>query len=483
MKARIPFLVLSVLTILTLSTFPAPAAAETVAGLPLHVQQLDPGVIRVWIGDHISSTATVAVATEKGLVIIDTTGNPLVDRELRRIIARELDRDDFAVLIDTHEHLDHTGGNAVYADCSIVGHELVAAGMERSLADRPRIIEWMTTRVAELEQQVAALAADAPESPKLREDLISNRLELEVLQANEPLVMPTRTFADRLVLDMGDVTFELSYIGGMHSASDVAVLIPEHGLLLTGDTMADVWLTETPGCLASFSARQGVRHDFPLLLKNWNALLARRDEIRLLVPGHWNGELTFAGFEARVKYVEALWDGARKAAQAGGTVETVMADYALQARFPALVDSPGCDGRGNSATIQEIWTEATGQRSAAQALYELIEAGAEDAAIAAVVDGRAAEDPPYFYIESQINGWGYRFLQQGMAAQAVRLFRANRELFPDSWNAYDSLAEALLATGDEPGAVAMYEKSVALNPENTNGQEALARIRGATSVN
>ncbi len=481
MKVRIALLVLSALIVAVL--VPALAAAETVAGLPLHVQQLDPGVIRIWIGDHISSTATVAVATEKGLVIIDTTGNPLVDRELRRIIARELGRDDFAVLINTHEHLDHTGGNAVYADCTIVGHELVAAGMERSLADRPRIIEWMTTRVAELEQQVAALAADAPESPKLREDLISNRLELEVLRANEPLVMPTRTFADRLVLDMDDVTFELSYIGGMHSASDVAVLIPEHGLLLTGDTMADVWLTETPGCLASFGARQGIRHDFPLLLKNWNALLARRDEIRLLVPGHWNGELTFAGFEARVKYVEALWDGARKAAQAGGTVETMLADYALQIRFPALVDSPGCDGRGNSATIQEIWTEVTGQRSAAQALYELIEAGAEDAAIAAVVDGRAAEDPPYFYIESQINGWGYRFLQQGLAAQAVRLFRANRELFPDSWNAYDSLAEALLATGDEPGAVAMYEKSVALNPENANGTAALERIRSGATVN
>ncbi|MBU2500411.1 hypothetical protein KJ682_03675, partial [bacterium] len=66
MKARIPLQVLLVMTVLSI---PALAAAETVAGLPLHVQQLDPGVIRVWIGDHISSTATVAVATNKGLVI------------------------------------------------------------------------------------------------------------------------------------------------------------------------------------------------------------------------------------------------------------------------------------------------------------------------------------------------------------------------------------------------------------------------------
>ena len=36
-------------------------AEETVAGLPLHVQKLESGAIRVWIGDHISSTATTVI--------------------------------------------------------------------------------------------------------------------------------------------------------------------------------------------------------------------------------------------------------------------------------------------------------------------------------------------------------------------------------------------------------------------------------------
>ena len=121
MKSR--FFLLILLSLILAATS---ATAETVAGLPLHVQKFDSGAIRVWIGDHISSTAVVAFATEEGLVIIDTTGNPEVDRELRRVIARELGRDDFKFLINTHEHRDHTGGNAVYADCTIVGHELVA---------------------------------------------------------------------------------------------------------------------------------------------------------------------------------------------------------------------------------------------------------------------------------------------------------------------------------------------------------------------
>ena len=75
-------------------------AGETVAGLPLHVKTLAPGVIRVWLGDYVSSTGTVAVATDGGLVVIDTTGDPAVDAELRHVIARELGRDDFKVLIN-----------------------------------------------------------------------------------------------------------------------------------------------------------------------------------------------------------------------------------------------------------------------------------------------------------------------------------------------------------------------------------------------
>ena len=76
------------------------SSAEEVAGLPLHVQRLDPKTVRVWIGDHVSTTNVVAFATAKGVVVVDTTGVPKIDRELRRVIARELGRSDFAAQIN-----------------------------------------------------------------------------------------------------------------------------------------------------------------------------------------------------------------------------------------------------------------------------------------------------------------------------------------------------------------------------------------------
>lgn len=454
--------------------------AEEIAGLPLHVQRIDPGTVRLWLGDDISSTAIVAFATEKGIVVVDTFGVPEIDAQLRDVIARELGRSDFRVLINTHDHRDHTGGNSVYADCAIVGHELIAPALESFAADRDRLLGLYPGWISDLEVALEELGPDAPGAARLREDLILRRLNYENLKAGLAPVPPTTTFSDRMALDMGDTTFELSWIGGMHTASDTAVLVPERGLLLTGDTMADVWLTDTPGCLASFSVRTGIHHDFPLMLANWDRLLARKDQIGSLLPAHWNGELSIEGAEARVEYVRALWDGVTAAAADGRNLETVQAEYRLETRFPDLVGSPGFDVARHYGSISEMWTVASNQASAARAVYDLIADGADEAAVLAVLAERQSEQPAYFFVEGEFNAYGYAFLQRDQVERAIQVFRINVELYPDSWNVYDSLGEALLAAGHTEEGVAMYERSLALNPDNTNGKDVLARIRDAT---
>ncbi len=453
----------------------AGAVAETIEGLPVHVSRFESGAIRVWLGDYVSSTATVAIPTSKGILVIDTTGEPRIDRELRRIIARELGRDDFVMLVNTHEHADHTGGNEVYKDCDIVGHELVAAGMTGRSADIPRRIGWSERRGAELEAQIAGLAAGAAELPRLREELALQKVQLEGLRRGAPAVVPpTKTFADRLDLKLGDTKVELYYIGGMHSPSDIAVLVPKHGLLLTGDTMADVWLTEVPGCLGSFAAHAGVRHDFPRLLKNWNLLLGRKADAGTLVTGHWNGQLSWPGFEARVKYIEQLWEGVQRMAAAGAKLDAVKSEYALKTRFPELANARGCDPRLNDATIREMWSVVTGQKYASDALSALIDNESEFKAAMAQI---SANSPTYYYDEPSLNGLAYWLLEIDRAALATDVFRLNVALFPQSWNAYDSLAEGLLKAGDREGAIANYERSLQINPQNANGTRMLEQIR------
>jgi len=475
MKTKLSIVIVTVLLLAVSSV-----GAEVIEGLPLHIEEIGDGAVRVWIGDYVSSTSIVAFATEKGIVVVDTFGVPKVDVQLRNVIARELGRDDFAFLINTHEHADHTGGNSVYSDCTIVGHELVADGLIEIAERRDRLLEWYPGRVADLEEELQGLDSDDPRVAVIEEDLIYNRLIFEAVKAGRKLVPPTLTFSDRMTLDLGDTTFELSYIGGMHTASDAAVFVPERGLLLTGDTMADVWLTDRPGCLAAFMVRDGLIHDFPRWLSNWDRLLADRERIATLLPGHWNGELSIEGAEERVEYVRALWEGIHEASETGENLAEVQAEFRLDARFPELVESPGFAQQQNYASITELWRVITGQPSAARTLYSLLDEGTDEPAIQEVLANGGS--PGYFFSEVEINAYGYIFLQQEKVDNAIRMFKINVVLYPDSWNVYDSLGEALLQTGSTEEAVVMYEKSLALNPENTNGREVLARIQGTEST-
>jgi tetratricopeptide (TPR) repeat protein len=279
-------------------------------------------------------------------------------------------------------------------------------------------------------------------------------------------------------LELGDTVAELYFIGGMHANGDIAVLVPQHGLLMTGDTMADVWLTDSPGCLASFGAHPGVRHDFPLLLKNWNLLLDRKSEIGTLVPGHWNGELSWAGFEARVRYIEELWAGVQRMAQAGATIDAVQAEYAMQTRFARLANARGCDARSNAGTIREMWSVLTGQREASDALSALVGNESEFKVVVAQV---RANSPDYYCTEGGLNGLAYWLVEIERVPLALEVFQLNTELFPQSWNVHDSLAEGLLKAGDRAGAIASYERSLRLNPENANGKHMLEQIRAGVA--
>ena len=75
-----------------------------------------------------------------------------------------------------------------------------------------------------------------------------------------------------------------------------------------------------------------------------------------------------------------------------------------------------------------------------------------------------------------------RILQQEKVDEAVRMFRINADLYPESWNVYDSLGEALLAAGKTSDAITMYKKSIALNPQNEHGKEVLEGIRSSASL-
>jgi cytochrome c-type biogenesis protein CcmH/NrfG len=52
------------------------------------------------------------------------------------------------------------------------------------------------------------------------------------------------------------------------------------------------------------------------------------------------------------------------------------------------------------------------------------------------------------------------------------------ELFPNDANAYDSLGEAFMMSGDSGAALTNYQISLDMNPNNDNAADMVAKLRG-----
>ena len=70
----------------------------------------------------------------------------------------------------------------------------------------------------------------------------------------------------------------------------------------------------------------------------------------------------------------------------------------------------------------------------------------------------------------------YHFPEEHKYTEAVETLKLNMELFPDSWNVYDSYGEALLNMGRKDEAIKMYRRSIELNPKNEGGKKVLEQL-------
>jgi predicted Zn-dependent protease len=67
-----------------------------------------------------------------------------------------------------------------------------------------------------------------------------------------------------------------------------------------------------------------------------------------------------------------------------------------------------------------------------------------------------------------LNTYGYTLLNSGKTKDAISVFEMNVADHPDSWNVFDSLAEALEKSGDKKGAIKNYEKALRLVADEQN---------------
>jgi tetratricopeptide (TPR) repeat protein len=90
-------------------------------------------------------------------------------------------------------------------------------------------------------------------------------------------------------------------------------------------------------------------------------------------------------------------------------------------------------------------------------------------------------NPDFAEIEWDMNMTGRRLLAMGKIPEAIEFFAFIVKMYPESANAYDSLAEAYTAEGNIDLAVENYLKAQELDPGNQNTVEMLEKLSGQRS--
>jgi glyoxylase-like metal-dependent hydrolase (beta-lactamase superfamily II) len=168
---------------------------------------------RIWVAryDWFDVNVTL-IGGARGLLAVDTHASA---RAARAVIedVRRLGVGDVVGVVNTHEHFDHTFGNAefrtAYGAIPIHAHETAA---ERTVTAGDRI---------------KALYDADPDDPHRHEVL-----DTAVVPADHP-------FSSAVALDLGDRWVELVHPGRGHTAGDLVVRVPDADVLLAGDLVEE----------------------------------------------------------------------------------------------------------------------------------------------------------------------------------------------------------------------------------------------------
>jgi cyclase len=153
-------------------------------------------------GDTGISNSGLIVGRDSA-VAVDALMVPSMTRRLVGAI-RSVTRKPVARLINTHHHLDHTGGNPFFRRATIISTEKAREALAAGFPPLPLLRRFMPRFAAEF--------------PKMT------------------VVLPTVTFEDRMVVHDGDRRIELWHPGTpAHTVGDSVVFLPKEKILFAGD--------------------------------------------------------------------------------------------------------------------------------------------------------------------------------------------------------------------------------------------------------
>jgi cyclase len=266
-------------------------------------------------------------------LVFDTMLSLAAARDLRSA-AEQLTEQRVRYAINSHHHIDHTQGNQIFDDATIIGTSRIADLITQ--ATDP-LLEQMRERGMALDAQARSEAA-AVSDPAIRKDLLEQDDDYLALlrEAHESRSrLPDVRFESRLTLHGATRHAELITWGGGHTPSDVVLYLPQARVLYSGD-------------LISHQTHPSISMGDPV---EWLRILGEMEQFdfETLAPGH-GGVTNRAAIAAERSYLETVLELARAALAAGKS-----ADEAAATPIPSAYHDWGFPS-GFQHTMRAVYT-------------------------------------------------------------------------------------------------------------------------------
>ncbi len=145
-----------------------------------------------------------------------------------------------------------------------------------------------------------------------------------------------------------------------------------------------------------------------------------------------------------------------------------------------LNNTPGASlGRMSHSIIRILYGKPYDlpKKSVAQAIYTTCVEKGMESAVNRYKTLKKDHPEEYDFSAGELNRLGYYLLREKKSTEdAIRIFKLNIKAYPKHANAYDSLAEAYMISGDKELAVTYYKKSLELDPNNKNAVKMLNEL-------
>jgi cyclase len=179
--------------------------------------------------------AITAIKTAQGIVLIDAGISTLLTAKYKNTIKKIFLQDDYKYVINTHGHYDHIGGNSIFSQAKVVGHENCQKEISERWTNPEKSMMSLYKIVEDYEQKLQQSVPNTSEWYGIFTQKIRYMSAYLDVKNHISVKLPDITFSDSMKLDLGDTTFEMIYFGKFHSNSDIVIFVPEIRMIFIGD--------------------------------------------------------------------------------------------------------------------------------------------------------------------------------------------------------------------------------------------------------